>query len=344
MQFNGWYVAAIAVVATFGVSWSFAECYGTADRPSLLVVAAHDIPAKHKLITDDLSFILTRAQAAPRAVAQPDEAIGACTEVALDENQPIAWSQLTKRGAGDDTCASAAMALELLGRIAQMPNPSEVNESTSSSVKTSSNLQWLETFKIEPKELSAASNAALGEFRSEFIKELAKRLADNSADRVFGRDRRDTASEKTAQDRRAGSEPRRVAAIVRPTEAAKITYFDVDRAGLHPDQRDALRRFAVELLNREDCRIIIHGYADRTGSQRDNLWLSWQRANSVAAALIESGVDRRLITLVPHGYEEPSVDSVTGIPVVLNRRAETYATCFDTSGLPSDPAIPQEPK
>ena len=76
-----------------------------------------------------------------------------------------------------------------------------------------------------------------------------------------------------------------------------------------------------------DCHIIVFGYADRTGTQRDNLWLSWLRGSAVAGVMIANGVDRRLITVVPRGYEEPSVDAISGTPVALNRRAETYVKC-----------------
>jgi outer membrane protein OmpA-like peptidoglycan-associated protein len=152
--------------------------------------------------------------------------------------------------------------------------------------------------------------SALGEFRSEYIKELSKRLAGNAGDRVFGRDPEPSTHPQQAKVR----------------ETDHITHFEFNSALLRPGERDALVRYAADLVRQTGCHVMIHAYADRTGPPRDNLWLSWRRGTAVSSVLIDNGIDRRLITVVPHGYEQRSGDSVSETP------AEAYATC--QAGVP----------
>jgi outer membrane protein OmpA-like peptidoglycan-associated protein len=328
-----WYLTGVGVVVVLALGnlWLAWDSYRM-KSPLLVVTASHEIPPNHKVALLDLSFAILRTADLDGAVGRPQEAVGACSVVTIKESQPVKWDQLMPLGTGDDTCASAAIVLRVLERITGLSNtsatapsttaPSAIAESTHEAFPIVAPLQqWMDILNMPP-ELSPATRSALGDFRGEFTKEFAKRVADNAADHVFGRDRKEAVTTPPSPPKTSTSQ------VPTPLELVRIIYFDVDRAVLSPDEHQLLMQFAAKLLQEKTCRVMIHAYADRTGQQRHNMWLSWKRGNTVAGVLIASGIDRRIITVVPHGYEEPAVDLVTGTPNVLARRVETYGNCL----------------
>ena len=332
MKRKGWTIAFCCIVALAGVSWALAWKYGSSEQPFLVVVAAHEVFANHKVGSHDLSFALRRLRPPMGAVESPEQAIGSCTLVEIGENEPIAWGQVMPTGTGDGTCASAAAALITLDTILRIPTESAsgITNPTpqgKANVPTAGSAfprwQSFDAFSKDADELSPAKRAALVEFRSEFMKEFAKRLADNAADRVFSRD----PSGKDTVKAPLPPVPQPDSPAPAPGQLVIVTLFDYGKAVLSASEHESLVRYSKDLLQYADCQIMVFGYADRTGTQRDNLWLSWLRGSAVASVMISNGVDRRLITVVPRGYEEPSIDAISGIPVALNRRAETYVGC-----------------
>jgi OOP family OmpA-OmpF porin len=61
----------------------------------------------------------------------------------------------------------------------------------------------------------------------------------------------------------------------------------------------------------EGMSVIISGHADGTGSEETNQALSDERAEAVRAALVERGVDSKLLETLSFGARQPA-DDVTG--------------------------------
>jgi hypothetical protein len=64
-------------------------CLNMGRPPVLLVVAARDLPANHKIGTGDLEFTIMAGSRAQNGVERPEEAADACTRIALNQEQPI---------------------------------------------------------------------------------------------------------------------------------------------------------------------------------------------------------------------------------------------------------------
>jgi len=67
--------------------------------------------------------------------------------------------------------------------------------------------------------------------------------------------------------------------------------------------------------------LTVVGHTDMTGSQAFNDRLSLQRAQSVAAFLIRSGIPAQQIEIAARGKREPLVHTADGVPNQENRRA-----------------------
>jgi len=315
MRTSGWNAAAGGVALVALASWLISGISGNRTPPVLAVVASHSFAVNHKIAADDLSFALLQSYPPLDGVERPEAALGACTRAELKEGEPVAWHQLNPPGTGDDTCASAAVALSLVEKILRIPNtPSDPATASSAGPQPAGGVahpsQWLKAFTEPVSELSASTRSAIGEFRSEFMKEFGKHLGDNSADRAFGRDTRGGGVKADG-----GSVPPKNHSKIEPSERLNVTYFDLDRSDLRQDQRDTLVQFTAGLSRQQGCRIVIHAYADRTGGQRYNLWLSWQRGSAVARILISGGIDRRQLVWFHTGTRSQLSSRSPGCPL-----------------------------
>lgn len=68
---------------------------------------------------------------------------------------------------------------------------------------------------------------------------------------------------------------------------------------------------AAEILRGNGLRLRVVGYADSTGGAESNLQLSRKRAEAVAAALVERGVERSRLVIVSRGATGPISDART---------------------------------
>ncbi|NJO37309.1 MAG: OmpA family protein, partial [Rhizobiales bacterium] len=69
-----------------------------------------------------------------------------------------------------------------------------------------------------------------------------------------------------------------------------VVYFDVNQDRLDAGASAEVGAYADELMTTSPKGLTVIGYTDTSGSPARNAQLSEARANSVAAALIESGV------------------------------------------------------
>lgn len=107
-----------------------------------------------------------------------------------------------------------------------------------------------------------------------------------------------------------------------------VLYFSYDSDDLHPRTRRQIEIVAGVLKADADRRLKISGHTDALGGQNYNIGLSRKRADSVRAAMIESGVPASQITIEGFGAAKPrgknfrpdGSDNPEGRR--LNRRAE----------------------
>lgn len=98
--------------------------------------------------------------------------------------------------------------------------------------------------------------------------------------------------------------------------------FNYDSADIRPDAEVVLDDLADGLKGENASKVIIIGHTSSEGSDQYNLKLSQQRAESVAAALRERGLDAGNIEARGMGELSPIADNQSEIGRSLNRRVE----------------------
>lgn len=99
-------------------------------------------------------------------------------------------------------------------------------------------------------------------------------------------------------------------------------YFGLGKDTLDKNARYTLREIANLAAIFPASELVITGHADRTGSHKRNMKVSQARANHVAEALIERGIDPTRITVAAKGAKEPKVPTLNGYSRKQNRRVE----------------------
>ena len=82
-------------------------------------------------------------------------------------------------------------------------------------------------------------------------------------------------------------------------------FFDLDKADIRPDARDALARTAEFLRSSSQIKVTIEGHCDERGSTEYNLALGERRAQAVRQFLISLGVAPERMETVSFGKEKP---------------------------------------
>jgi outer membrane protein OmpA-like peptidoglycan-associated protein len=103
----------------------------------------------------------------------------------------------------------------------------------------------------------------------------------------------------------------------------KGIYFDVGKATIRAESREALAGAAKILTENPTIRVEIQGHTDNTGSDELNLTLSDKRAWSVVNYLVEnSGIERGRLTAKGYGKTRPVASNDTPEGRQQNRRVE----------------------
>ena len=82
-------------------------------------------------------------------------------------------------------------------------------------------------------------------------------------------------------------------------------YFDLDKADLRPDAREALTKTADFLKNYPTIKVNIEGHCDERGSTEYNLALGDRRAAAVKQFLVSQGISADRMSTVSFGKEKP---------------------------------------
>jgi peptidoglycan-associated lipoprotein len=82
-------------------------------------------------------------------------------------------------------------------------------------------------------------------------------------------------------------------------------YFDLDKADLRPDAREALSHTAEFMRNYRTLKVTVEGHCDERGSTEYNLGLGDRRAAAVKQYLVSQGISADRLSTVSFGKEKP---------------------------------------
>jgi OmpA-OmpF porin, OOP family len=99
-----------------------------------------------------------------------------------------------------------------------------------------------------------------------------------------------------------------------------IVFFEFDSADLTPEAANIIGLAANAAKQSGSCKITVTGHTDTSGSAAYNEALSKRRAEAVAGALVDQGVDRSGIAVQWRGETQPLVATGDGIREPQNRR------------------------
>jgi VWFA-related protein len=102
--------------------------------------------------------------------------------------------------------------------------------------------------------------------------------------------------------------------------------FDYDKATLRPESFPRIAEVAEVMKTYPKMKLEIRGHTDDQGSDEYNLKLSRQRAEAVADALVEMGIERRRLSVEGFGESRPIVPNTDDESRKRNRRTEFVIT------------------
>jgi len=100
----------------------------------------------------------------------------------------------------------------------------------------------------------------------------------------------------------------------------KDAFFDLDKADIRTDARDALSQTAQFLRSYPQLKVVIEGHCDERGSTEYNLALGDRRAAAVKQFLVSLGIPAERMETVSYGKEKPFCSASTEECWQQNRR------------------------
>jgi outer membrane protein OmpA-like peptidoglycan-associated protein len=97
-------------------------------------------------------------------------------------------------------------------------------------------------------------------------------------------------------------------------------YFEFDKYDLTPEAQAALNDIVFDIKDRDLGGIVVNGHTDTVGTADYNMWLSQERANTVAKDLIDEGIPAQIVTTKAWGFTDLAVETPPETPLQANRR------------------------
>jgi outer membrane protein OmpA-like peptidoglycan-associated protein len=110
--------------------------------------------------------------------------------------------------------------------------------------------------------------------------------------------------------------------------------FDTGRSELKSGARRSLDQIASFLSQHPERRVQVEGFTDSQGTDDYNLQLSQNRADAVARAIIQRGIDSQRVRAMGYGEEFPVASNDNSGSRQLNRRVEIIVS-NDEQAIPS---------
>jgi peptidoglycan-associated lipoprotein len=104
------------------------------------------------------------------------------------------------------------------------------------------------------------------------------------------------------------------------TKEVRDAFFDLDKADIRPDARQALQQTATFLKAYPNAHVTVEGYCDDRGSTEYNLALGQRRANAVKEYLISLGIPATNLSTTSWGKEKQFCTEQTESCWQQNRR------------------------
>ncbi|OQK15157.1 hypothetical protein AU255_18510 [Methyloprofundus sedimenti] len=99
-------------------------------------------------------------------------------------------------------------------------------------------------------------------------------------------------------------------------------YFSTGSASLTAETRAEITKIIVSIQDRKSCDLSVIGHSDRVGDNKSNKGISLVRAENVAKALTDNGVDRKCMDIRYYGENDPAVPTADNVAEERNRRVE----------------------
>lgn len=98
--------------------------------------------------------------------------------------------------------------------------------------------------------------------------------------------------------------------------------FAFDSSKITPAYMEKIKEVANTLNDKPDYKVILEGHTDSTGAAEYNMKLSQRRADAVAKALVDLGIDKNRISTEAYGETKPIADNATKAGRAQNRRTD----------------------
>lgn len=143
---------------------------------------------------------------------------------------------------------------------------------------------------------------------------------------------RNEAMNAQSQVAQAQAEKERLAAQLEDLQAAQTSrgivltlddvLFDTGRAELKPGAQRTLDQVATFLQQHPERRVQVEGFTDSQGADDFNMELSQKRADAVAMAIIQRGIDAERVRAMGYGEQFPVASNSNAGSRQMNRRVE----------------------
>jgi len=264
--------------------------------------------------TPDSSAVLEQARGAvAQAEADPNVAKYAPTE--LDRARKLlinAEGSAKEKGAKDKSAAHYAYLTTQMARIAQQRAQEQAAITRIKAGETERQKILLTARENEASQAIAQAQAAQADAQ------MAKADAQN-----------------------AQAESQRLAAQLENMQASQTSrgivltlddvLFDTGKAQLKPGAERSIEQIASFLNENPERRVQVEGFTDSQGSNNFNLELSQSRADAVAMAIIQRGIDAQRVRALGFGEDYPVASNESSGSRQMNRRVEIIVSNGDAA-------------
>jgi len=168
---------------------------------------------------------------------------------------------------------------------------------------------------------------------------LAARESEAENAQAAAQQARNEAQDARSQVAQAQAETQRLAAQLENVQASQNergivltlsdVLFDTGRAELKPGAERSIEQIAAFLNEHPERRIQVEGFTDSQGTDDYNLELSQKRADSVAMAIIQRGIDAQRVRALGYGEAYPKASNSNAGSRQVNRRVEIIVSSSD---------------